>query len=161
MIPAFAHPCLIVPNLEKAGQFYQAMFGFKAMSRKSEKTSPDNGGGSGSQTPAHRSCVMKGHNCFLELMEDPKCTIAKAMVHFRDLDETGMHHLAFYVDDCWAGYKRFLALGGTMMGIPTGDSEQGYSVYCRDPFGNITELVEIPKQADASHTSAKTRSLVR
>ena len=161
MIPPFAHPCLVVPNLEIARIFYQAMFGFEAISDESEEVSRGNSGECGSQTPTPRSCLMKGRNCFLELTEDPECIISNGMVHFRDLDETGMSHLTFYVDDCWAGYKRFLAFGGTMMGIPTGDSEQGYSVYCRDPFGNITELIEVPKQGETLHEPPEISSLVR
>ena len=48
------------------------------------------------------------------------------------------------VDDCWQEYHRLQQLGGIAMGVPAGDSENGNAVYCRDPFGNIIELAEIP-----------------
>jgi hypothetical protein len=41
-------------------------------------------------------------------------------------------------------YERLQELGGIAMGVPAGDAEHGYAVYCRDPFGNIIELAEIP-----------------
>jgi catechol 2,3-dioxygenase-like lactoylglutathione lyase family enzyme len=63
---------------------------------------------------------------------------------FLDAHELGIRHLAFYVDDCWAEYQRLQDLGGMAMGVPAGDPENGFAVYCRDPFGNIIELAEIP-----------------
>ena len=56
----------------------------------------------------------------------------------------GIRHLAFYVDDCKAEYQRLLDLGGIALGEPAVNDESGYAVYCRDPFGNIIELAEIP-----------------
>lgn len=137
------------------------MFGFKAISDKPKEVSPGNNGGSGPEIPAQRSCMMKGHNCFLELMECGEFAGGAGAPHFHDVHEPGMRHLSFYVDDCWAGYKRFLALGGVAMGIPVGDPEQGYSVYCRDPFGNITELVEVPQEGGTLHESPEIGSLAR
>jgi catechol 2,3-dioxygenase-like lactoylglutathione lyase family enzyme len=59
-------------------------------------------------------------------------------------DSPGIRHLAFYVDDCKAEYQRLKDLGGIALGEPAGDDQSGYAVYCRDPFGNIIELAEIP-----------------
>ena len=34
MILAFAHPCLVVPDLERAREFYERMFGFEVLSEE-------------------------------------------------------------------------------------------------------------------------------
>ena len=47
-----------------------------------------------------------------------------------------------------ASIRRLQKLGGLPMGVPAGDAENGYAVYCRDPFGNILELAEIPNPAE-------------
>lgn len=161
MTPAFAHPCLVVPNLEIARKFYQAMFGFEDMAGARNDAPSVYSGGTSTEIPALHSCMMKGRNCCLELKEDTEFTTGNGAACFRDGHEPGIRHLTFYVDDCWAGYKRFLALGGFAMGIPTGDTGQGYSVYCRDPFGNITELIEVPKQGETLHEPPEISSLVR
>ena len=41
MILAFAHPCLVVPDLEKASRFYHQMFGFEVISNEGWRDSPD------------------------------------------------------------------------------------------------------------------------
>ena len=57
MILAFAHPGLVVPDLEKASQFYQHMFGFEVISTEGWKDSPEMDraiGLEGSSSSAHR-----------------------------------------------------------------------------------------------------------
>ena len=41
MILAFAHPCLVVPDLEKARQFYERMFGFEVIGEEGWKNNPE------------------------------------------------------------------------------------------------------------------------
>ena len=144
MILAFAHPCLVVPDLEKASRFYQQMFGFEVLSSEGWKDSPEMDRAVGLEHSACRGVMMKGHNCFLELFEFS--APASNTVSGLELNaaSTGIRHLAFYVDDCKAEYQRLVDLGGIALGEPAGDDESGYAVYCRDPFGNIIELAEIP-----------------
>jgi len=148
MILAFAHPCLVVPDLERAREFYQEMFGFEVLSEEGWSDNPQLDRATGLRKSACRGYMMKGHNCFLELFEfssgeeDYTPRLPKA-------DEPGIRHLAFYVDDCWAEYERLQRLGGMTMGVPAGDTDGGYAVYCRDPFGNIIELAEIPSPQES------------
>ena len=53
-----------------------------------------------------------------------------------------------HVDDCRAEYKRLLSLGGEVLGTPVADENGHYVVYCRDPFGNIIELAELPDDGE-------------
>jgi glyoxylase I family protein len=149
MILAFAHPGLVVPDLEKASQFYQRMFGFEVISNEGWKDSPEMDRAIGLSSSSCRGLMMKGHNCFLELFEyDSPIQEATSVSHL-GAASPGIRHLAFYVDDCKAEYQRLKDLGGIALGEPAGDDESGYAVYCRDPFGNIIELAEIPNPAES------------
>jgi catechol 2,3-dioxygenase-like lactoylglutathione lyase family enzyme len=144
MILAFAHPCLVVPDLERARQFYEEMFGFEVLSEEGWTDNPHVDEAIGLTRSSCRGYMMKGHNCFLELFEFSNTASDSPATHMPRADEPGIRHLAFYVDDCWAEYERLQQLGGIAMGVPAGDEVSGYAVYCRDPFGNIVELAEIP-----------------
>jgi catechol 2,3-dioxygenase-like lactoylglutathione lyase family enzyme len=144
VILAFAHPCLVVPDLERARQFYEEMFGFEVLSVEGWTDDPQLDEAIGLTRSSCRGYMMKGHNCFLELFEFSGSASHAVSMRLPKADEPGIRHLAFYVDDCWAEYERLQQLGGTAMGVPAGDEDNGYAVYCRDPFGNIIELAEIP-----------------
>ena len=144
MILAFAHPCLVVPDLEKASRFYQQMFGFEVISNEGWKDSPEMDRAVGLRKSSCRGMLMKGHNCFLELFHFEAPASKTTSPLNLNAAAPGIRHLAFYVDDCKAEYQRLLDLGGIALGEPAGDDESGYAVYCRDPFGNIIELAEIP-----------------
>ena len=144
MILAFAHPGLVVSDLEKARKFYQQMFGFEVISKEGWQDSPEMDRAVGLQNSSCRGLMMKGHNCFLELFEFDSSSSDQTSVQELNADTPGIRHLAFYVDDCKAEYQRLKDLGGIALGEPAGDDQNGYAVYCRDPFGNIIELAEIP-----------------
>jgi len=148
MILAFAHPCLVVPDLELAREFYEQMFGFEVQSKEGWSDDPALDLATGLEKSAARGYMMKGHNCYLELFEFSAPEPTEAVTHLPSADEPGIRHLAFFVDDCWAEYERLQELGGIAMGVPAGDDEHGFAVYCRDPFGNIIELAEIPDPAE-------------
>ena len=142
---AFAHPCLLVPDLEKARRFYQDMFGFELVSERNSQGSEKSGSPADPGDCTCRAYMMKAQNCSLELVESREPFAEPPLMNFRDAQDPGLHHLSFYVDDCWGEYRRFQELGGFAMGIPAGDARHGYSVFCRDPFGNIMELTERPR----------------
>jgi catechol 2,3-dioxygenase-like lactoylglutathione lyase family enzyme len=144
MILAFAHPGLVVPELDRAREFYERMFGFQVIGQEGWQDNPTVDRGIGSSGSASRGYTMAGHNCFLELFEFSAPEQEGPDPGALGPHEQGVRHLAFYVDDCRAEYQRLLDLGGTTLGEPVGSDEAGYVVYCRDPFGNIIELCEIP-----------------
>ena len=143
-ILGFAHPAIVVPDLEKAREFYEKMFGFKAIAREDwERGNKFFDLGTGVQGTSARGYVLKGHNCFLELFQYLSPRQSGPPPDSLDAHEQGIRHLAFYVDDVFAEYNRLKELGGIHMNPPAGDTEQGYMVYCRDPFGNIIELTTV------------------
>ena len=131
MILGFAHPGLVVPDLEKARSFYEQMFGFRHFCDEGWQDNPTVDKVVGIDGSACKGYTLAGHNCYLELFEF-------------SAHESGIRHLAFFVDDCRAEYQRLLGLGGDVLGEPTDIGGGVYTVYCRDPFGNIIELAELP-----------------
>jgi catechol 2,3-dioxygenase-like lactoylglutathione lyase family enzyme len=146
MILGFAHPALVVSDLEKAKTFYETMFGFRHFCDEGWQDNPVVDKVIGTTGSACRGYTLAGHNCFLELFEfsaPPQTGPAPAT---QEPHAEGIRHLAFFVDDCRAEYQRLLDLGGEALGEPTDIGGGVYTAYCRDPFGNIIELAEPPNQ---------------
>jgi catechol 2,3-dioxygenase-like lactoylglutathione lyase family enzyme len=148
VILGFAHPGLVVPDLDKARAFYERMFGFRHFCDEGWEDNPVADRVIGAEGTACRGVTLAGNNCYLELFE------FSAPVQ-RDADgsrpapyEAGIRHLCFHVDDCRREYERLLELGGEPLGEPTDVGGGVYTVYCRDPFGNIIELAELPSEAE-------------
>lgn len=150
MILGFAHPGLVVDDLEKAKVFYEQMFGFETIGEEGwDAPNPVFDRGIGLSGSASKGYILKGHNCFLEIFQymGPKQNGPEPGQ--LGANEQGIRHLAFYVDDCREEYKRLKELGGQHLGEPVGSDEDGYVVYARDPFGNIIELCEVPRPEEA------------
>ena len=148
MILGFAHPGLVVPDLEAARSFYEKMFGFRHFCDEGWQDNPTADKVVGVDGSACKGYTLAGHNCYIELFEfsapkqqGPKpCELGP--------HDLGIRHLAFFVDDCRAEYQRLLELGGEMLGEPTDLGGGVYTAYCRDPFGNIIELAELPSKEE-------------
>jgi glyoxylase I family protein len=144
MILAFAHPCLVVDDVELARSFYEQMFGFKVISREGWSDNPQVDAAVGSQNAACHGYMLAGHNCFLELFEFNAPQQHGPAPADLGPHERGIRHISFYVDDCRAEYQRGLALGGLPLGRPAPADSGINAVYMRDPCGNIIELCEVP-----------------
>jgi catechol 2,3-dioxygenase-like lactoylglutathione lyase family enzyme len=145
MILAFAHPCIVVDDVEVAREFYQQMFGFRVINNEGWSDNPLVDAAIGSRGSSCRGYMLAGHNCFLEMFEfvSPEQTAP----HPGSLGphERGIRHISFYVDDCRAEYQRCLSLGGQPLGEPAPRNSGLDAVYMRDPSGNIIELCEVPR----------------
>ncbi len=148
MILGFAHPGLVVPDLEAARSFYEDMFGFRHFCDEGWQDNATVDKVVGIDGSACKGYTLAGHNCYLELFEfsvPAQDGPAPGALGPHDL---GIRHLAFFVDDCRAEYRRLLELGGDMLGEPTDIGGGIYTAYCRDPFGNIIELAELPTKEE-------------
>ena len=144
MILAFAHPCLVVDDVELARSFYEKMFGFRVISNEGWSDNPLVDGAIGSRNSSSRGYMMAGHNCFLELFEFDAPAQQGPAPQELGPHERGIRHISFYVDDCRAEYQRCLQLGGQPLGAPAPPGSGLNAVYMRDPSGNIIELCEVP-----------------
>ena len=140
------HAGLVVPDLDQAIVFYCAVFGYTVLQRidwdSADVDWPEKV--TGVTDSKVRGVQLQGENGFLELFEwiRPKSTDQPA-----NANSYGITHLAFQVTDIMIVFERFLAAGGTAHGKPS-PVGKAIAIYCRDPFGNIIELLEIVK-ADA------------
>jgi len=138
----FHHFGIVVPDLEKASQFYQQALGFKEQYRFGWEAEQ---GSLAEQVidvenSAARMVMLEGANCHLELFEysapesrgDPRSERAS---------DRGIAHLAFTFDDIDAAWQRFKDAGGVMHNKPV-RLDDTMAIYCRDPFGNIIELMQ-------------------
>ena len=148
MILGFAHPALVVSDLEKARDFYEKMFGFRYFCDEGWSDNPDVDRLIGVDGSACRGYTLAGHNCYIELFEFSAPNQTAALPQELGPHEQGIRHLCFHVDDCRSEYLRFLDLGGEALGEPVDIGGGIYVVYCRDPFGNIIELAEMPTAAE-------------
>ena len=148
MILAFAHPCLVVDDVERAREFYEQMFGFRVISDEGWSDNPDVDGAIGSSGSRSRGYMMAGHNCFLELFEFEAPEQSAPPPAQLGPHEQGIRHISFYVDDCHGEYQRCLSLGGLALGQPAPRESGVNAVYLRDPCGNIIELCEMPNEQE-------------
>jgi catechol 2,3-dioxygenase-like lactoylglutathione lyase family enzyme len=148
MILGFAHPCLVVPDLERAREFYEKMFGFRHFCDEGWQDDSSSDRVIGVSGSACRGYTLAGHNCYLELFEFSAPEQQGPCPRTLGPHDPGIRHLAFFVDDCRAEFERLLQLGGEKLGEPTDIGVGVYTAYCRDPFGNIIELAELPSAAE-------------
>ena len=146
MILGFAHPALVVSDLEAARTFYEKMFGFRHFCDEGWQDNPTVEKVVGIGGSACKGYTLAGHNCYLELFEFTAPAHEGPSPGELGPHVLGIRHLAFFVDDCRAEYQRLLNLGGQMLGEPTDIGGGVYTAYCRDPFGNIIELAELPSK---------------
>ena len=144
MILAFAHPGLVVRDIERARAFYEKAFGFTVLSKEQWQDNPVVDQAIGSSGSAARTYMMAGHNCYLELFEYSAPEAGAPEPAALGPHEPGIRHIAFYVDDCRAEFERCLGLGATALGTPPERDTGVNAVYLRDPCGTIIELCEIP-----------------
>lgn len=148
MILGFAHPGLVVADLEAARSFYEKMFGFRHFCDEGWQNNATVDKAVGLKGSACKGYTLAGHNCYLELFEFSAPNQEGPSPAELGPHDLGIRHLAFFVEDCFAEYQRLLDLGGDILGEPTDLGGGIHAVYCRDPFGNIIELAEMPSKEE-------------
>ena len=137
------HPGVVVPDLERAVEFYSAFLGLTVEYDEAWDVGNDTyDQGVGLHKSAARGKQLRGANFFLELWQyDAPEQIGRAPSEL-GANDLGLRHLAFEVDDVAAQLERLVELGGSKMNDPVqfDDDDLGSVTYCRDPFGNIIEL---------------------
>jgi catechol 2,3-dioxygenase-like lactoylglutathione lyase family enzyme len=148
MILGFAHPAIVVEDLDRASEFYCHAFGFRELSEDfSWRDSPVIDDALGLKDSAVRVRMLAGHNCFLELFQFEKPEATGPAPQQLLAHEIGIRHISFFVDDIEVEYDRLIALGASPLGTPQ-KSKGIPAVYLRDPEGNIVELSEVTHPAE-------------
>lgn len=137
---SYHHTGVVVPDLDAAVQFYCSLFGFEIFSQGSWDA--DNAGFNqvvGLESSSARLCMLRGDNAFLELFE--YAPVLEPRERQRNANETGIRHLCFAVRDVQSMLDRCVELGGSKINEPYSVPGGATAAYCRDPFGNLIELV--------------------
>jgi len=139
---AFHHAGIVVPDLERASLFYQQALGFEELNRFGwdAETSKFAEPVIGIKDSAAKVVMLKGANCLLELFEY-SAPEPRGNPQAERPSDRGIAHLAFTFDDIDAAWQRFKDAGGVMHNRPVRLGET-MAIYCRDPFGNIIELMQ-------------------
>lgn len=138
--PALHHYGLVVPNLSQAVEFYTRVFGYTVVK---------NGGWKSDNTTFNRMlnlvesaanvAVLQLDNSYLEIFEFDEVSSTSASAPPNAL---GLRHMAYQVKNPSATLKKLIAAGGSQLGELTSVKNGATAVYCRDPFGNIIELIK-------------------
>ena len=138
----FHHAGLVVPDLEQASQFYQALLDVTELSRFSWTATDSDWVAKviNLEASAAKVIMLKGDNYHLELFEYSAPEQRGDPAADRPCD-WGIAHIAFEFDDIQAACQRFKAAGGSIHGDPV-QLGTTWAIYGRDPFGNIIELMQ-------------------
>ncbi len=136
------HPAIVVPDLNKAVEFYSDLLSLVKIKESSmDETSDIFDIITGLSGAIAKFCLLKGDGFYLELFEfdQPEKNLMNVTFTASSL---GIRHLAFQVDNIRQAVKRLTRLGGSLLGKERKVPGGGYAVYCRDPFGNIIEFTK-------------------
>jgi catechol 2,3-dioxygenase-like lactoylglutathione lyase family enzyme len=135
------HTGIIVPDLEKAAAFYKEWLGLSEHLHFDWDQSNDQVGDIVNlKDSAAKGVMLKGNGFRIELFEysAPESSGDPASARSCDL---GIRHIAFQFDDIDEAFQRLLDGGGSMHHEPVVSGSMKV-IYCRDPFGNIVELMQ-------------------
>lgn len=155
------HPGVVVPDLDRAIEFYTKLLGFELF-RESSWQVGDEGFDQvvGLRNSAARFCMLKGSNTYIELFEysAPAPTLLPSLY---GANEPGIRHLAFAVTDVQTMLEQCVELGGSKINEPFHLTGGATAAYCRDPFGNLLEFVKpggrFPPLIDTDDTNRATQ----
>jgi len=135
------HPGIVVPDLDKAVTFYCALTGFEKV-RETSWTSDNTIFNEvvGLKNSAARLCLLQGKNGYLELFEY-SAPASEAAPGERAAHDYGIRHLCFEVSNVATVLEKVVTLGGSQINEPVTNDSGTTAVYCRDPFGNLLELI--------------------
>ncbi|NIB38906.1 hypothetical protein HBA55_04870 [Pseudomaricurvus alkylphenolicus] len=135
------HVALVIPDLDQAIEFYGEALGFELVKRASwEAPHPLFDNLVGLKDCAAEFCLLKTGNCYLEMFCYQSSRHQDA--HTPAADQPGIRHLAFEIEELQPSLEKVLQQGGSRIGEVVHVKGGGSAVYCRDPFGNILELVQ-------------------
>lgn len=144
------HVAIVVPDLQKALDFYCGVLGFETVQIGPIDPSPYAEAVTELKEPKAVGHVVKSHWGYLEIWEFENPVYPEPQDINRPCNKYGIAHFSLMVDDCWAEYER-LKPHMRFHAEPVEHSVEGpdntaVTTYGRDPFGNIIELWQIGRK---------------
>ncbi len=144
------HVGIVVTDLDAAVAFYGALLNMEVIERDHWRApSPEIDDAVGLSGSSADGVMLRGPGDYLELWQYQEPARRYAEPAVLGAHELGLRHLAIEVEDVDAALDRVCELGGSRMGEPLRYPDGSTAVYCRDPFGNLIELMA-PSKSMAS-----------
>ena len=134
------HAGLVVPDIEAAKSFYKDFAGYRVVGERRWDAGSTLSQVVGIEQSAAKFCMLQGDYGFLELFEYEE-PATSANPSRRNANDLGIRHVCFQVRDVDQALAQVVALGGTKTHDPITNERGVRAVYCRDPFGNLLELI--------------------
>jgi len=151
MFRGLHHPGIVVPDLDRAVEFYCELAGYQKVRETSWQE--DNAAFNqvvGLEGSAARLCMLQGVTGYLEIFEF-SVPVSGANPAEQGANDYGIRHLCFEVSDVASAVAKLVSLGGTKINEPVTNDAGITATYCRDPFGNLLEFIR--PAADGSFPS--------
>lgn len=154
LICGIHHIGVNVPDLEAGRKFYETVFGFEVIGVDNwDEGNEDVNAYVGMDESSADSYMLRGANTYLEIW-CYRTPPSRGSAADRRASDHGYTHLCFTVNDFDTVLKNFLEAGGSIIKPLTNARPGGAKIhYCRDPFGNIIELLEMPERAQSRLTN--------
>jgi catechol 2,3-dioxygenase-like lactoylglutathione lyase family enzyme len=148
LICGIHHVGVNVPDLEAGRKFYEDVFGFTVVGVDNwDEGNVDVNAYVGMDESSADSYMLQGANTYLEIW-CYRTPPSRGGAADRRASDHGYTHLCFTVNDFDKVLANLLAAGGSIIKPLTNARPGGSKIhYCRDPFGNIIELLEMPDGA--------------
>lgn len=138
---SFHHAGIVVPNLEAGIAFYRHLLDLEELFQQEWKAdNPVVEDVIDLEDSAARYAMLAGEGFHIELFEYSAPAPEGDPAAMRPCDP-GIRHIGFDFDDIDAACKRLVEAGGSMHHEPVRLGNT-WAIYCRDPFGNIVELMQ-------------------
>lgn len=138
------HAGIVVRDLDRAAEFYEKLLGLRTV-RRADESGPFLDailGLDGGRVTTVKMAADEGETVVELLRFDSHHDERSPVQPF----STGPTHIAFTVDDLSAEFHRLTAAGVEFTTSPQRSPDGGALVtFCRDPEGNLIELVEVKR----------------
>ena len=144
MVGTIHHHGIVVDDLEASVAFYVDHFDLEEEYRI---TAEPAGFGTllGVDRPAPAEIAFLRDETGMRVELEEHTTAERTVDELADPTDVGYAHLCFEVDDIDATYDELVAAGVEFVTRPGTATDSGaHIVYCRDPSGNLLELIELP-----------------
>ena len=136
----FNHVGISVTDLDRSMAFYREMFGMEPLGDPFPFSGPQFSEIMDIPEVQGRMCMIAGGNLWLELFEFSQ---SKAKDPAYPVSDRGISHFGLTVDDVQATYDKLKAAGVPIHGrLQTFNGGSMRAAYCRDPDGNVFEIMQ-------------------
>lgn len=144
MVGSIHHHGIVVEDLEEAVAFYVEHFDLEEEYRITAE--PDGFGGLlGVDRPAPAEIAFLRDDAGMRVELEEHESAGRVVDDIADPTDVGYAHLCFEVEDVDVAYEELAAAGVEFVSPPGTATDSGaHIVYCRDPSGNLLELIELP-----------------